>query len=172
MTTQLADQLKGLAGRITPGEWLYRPEPEYDGWGILRMAPDAEGWRPVIMQACDPRYINEECLSEHRRAKTDPWQANAEFIALARNNLPAIIAALEEVGRLKARLISEREENLWNAYHTGDVKDGRWTHMYMSDGEWLAQECGFDSRLPEYPDDEIRAAIPIAATRVALGDAV
>jgi len=74
------------------------------------------------------------------------------------------------VERLKAdkaglveRLITSTEENLWNAYHAGHVTDGKWTHMHMSDGEDLAQQCGFDPRLAYYSDDAIRAAIPIAA---------
>lgn len=60
-------------------------------------------------------------------------------------------------------LIAEREDNLWNAYHTGHVREGRWTHMFMSDGEWLARCCGFDPKLADYDDQEIRAAIPKAA---------
>ena len=60
-------------------------------------------------------------------------------------------------------LVEEREENLWNAYNSGAVRDGRWTHMFMSDGEWLARQCGFDSREADYDDAEIRAAIPKAA---------
>ena len=70
------------------------------------------------------------------------------------------------VAELEAALVSEREENLWHAYHAGHAKDGRWTHMFMSDGEWLAGECGFDCRLADYDDIAIQAAIPAAAKRV------
>ena len=68
-----------------------------------------------------------------------------------------------EVERLREALAEAREETLWNAYRTGHVKDGLWSHLFMSDGEWLAQECGFDPTEYEYPDDEIRAAIPKVA---------
>lgn len=86
-------------------------------------------------------------------------------IRLASSATPAgEVAALQaEVRRLREALVAERENNLWSAYNTGHTKDGRWTHMFMSDGEWLARECGFDPKLPDYPDDDIRAAIPAAA---------
>ena len=76
----------------------------------------------------------------------------------------ARIAALEgRIAELEAKLVSEREDNLWEAYNSGHVKDGRWSHMFMSDGEWLAQQCGLDPRQADYPDYVIRAAIPKAA---------
>ena len=73
-----------------------------------------------------------------------------------------------EVTRLRALLVEERTDNLWNAYNTGLVRDGRWTHMFMSDGEWLAYECGLDPGKADYPDDVVQAAIPIAAGRALL----
>jgi FtsZ-binding cell division protein ZapB len=74
-----------------------------------------------------------------------------------------------EVERLREALVAEREENLWSAYATGDVIGDEWTHLFMSDGEWLAKECGFDPRQGYYSAAAIRNAIPIAA-RAALGD--
>lgn len=68
-----------------------------------------------------------------------------------------------EVAQLRGALISEREENLWDAYNSGFEKDGQWTHMFMSTGEWLARECGFDPKLGHYDAAEIKAAIPKAA---------
>lgn len=68
-----------------------------------------------------------------------------------------------EVQSLRDDLQDERADNLWNAYNTGHTRAGRWTHMFMSDGEWLARTCGFDPKLPDYDDAEIRAAIPKAA---------
>lgn len=68
-----------------------------------------------------------------------------------------------ENAKLREALVKECEENLWNAYSTGHVKDGLWSHLYMSDGERLARECGFDPTQYEYPDADIRAAIPRAA---------
>lgn len=77
--------------------------------------------------------------------------------------------AADEIERLSEMLVEEREENLWNAYHSGHARNGRWTHMFIRDGEWLASQCGFDPRQPHYDDAEIRAAIPKAA-RAALGE--
>ena len=73
-----------------------------------------------------------------------------------------------EIELLREALIEERTEILWSAYNTGLVRDGRWTHMFMSDGEWLASECGLDPSEADYPDDVVRDAIPIAAGRVLL----
>lgn len=84
--------------------------------------------------------------------------------------------AADEIASLRARvealetaLVSEREDNLWNAYHTGFVRNGEWDHMCMSDGEWLARECGFNASDCRFPDAAIRDAIPKAA-RQALKD--
>jgi hypothetical protein len=63
-------------------------------------------------------------------------------------------------------LVEEREDRLWNAYHTGYVKDGRWGHMFMSDGEWLAKECGFNPRDADYDNEAVKTAIPVSARRV------
>jgi hypothetical protein len=65
--------------------------------------------------------------------------------------------------RLREALVEEREENLWNAYNSGHVKNGEWTHLFMSEGEWLARECGFDPKDGSYPAEMIKAAIPVAA---------
>ena len=67
--------------------------------------------------------------------------------------------------RLRAALIEERTETLWNAYGAGMERDGRWRHMCMSDGEWLEFECGLDNNQPDHPADVVKAAIPLAAER-------
>lgn len=79
----------------------------------------------------------------------------------------ALTAQADEIERLRAALIEEREDNLWEAYNSGNVKDGQWTHMFMSDGEWLARECGLDPSQGYYDDAEVRAAIPRAALKAA-----
>ena len=79
------------------------------------------------------------------------------------NALDNMDAAYRRCERLREALVAEREENLWSAYATGDVKGDEWTHMFMSDGEWLAKECGFDPRQGYYSAEAIRNAIPIAA---------
>lgn len=74
------------------------------------------------------------------------------------------ITALSERNRvLEEALVNERIDNLWNAYHSGYEKDGRWTHCCMSDGEWLARECGFDPSEREYDAEAVKAAIPKSA---------
>lgn len=87
--------------------------------------------------------------------------------------------AADEIASLRARveametaLVSEREDNLWNAYHSGHVKDGEWDHMCMSDGEWLAHECGFNVKDRRIADADIRAAIPEAARQALKGTPV
>lgn len=82
-----------------------------------------------------------------------------------------MLEAADRIDALEKALVEEREENLWNAYHSGGVRDGRWTHMFMSGGEWLARQCDFDPQLPGYDDAEIKAAIPIAARKALKGDA-
>lgn len=69
----------------------------------------------------------------------------------------------EEIDRLGEALVAEREENLWSAYNTGDVRGDEWTHLYMSDGEWLVRQCGLDPKQIYYKAEQIRNAIPIAA---------
>jgi len=50
-------------------------------------------------------------------------------------SLKARIEALErELAEARDALVAEREETLWSAYSSGLEKDGRWTHMFMSDG--------------------------------------
>ena len=67
--------------------------------------------------------------------------------------------------RLREALIEERTETLWSAYNTGAEQDGRWRHMCMSDGEWLARECGLDASQADYPADVVKGEIPLAAER-------
>jgi hypothetical protein len=94
------------------------------------------------------------------------FQHSTVVIAGLNDHIEALTAENE---RLREALVAEREENLWSAYATGDVIGDEWTHLFMSDGEWLAKECGFDPRQGYYSAAAIRNAIPIAA-RAALGD--
>ena len=76
------------------------------------------------------------------------------------------IEALEaENARLRESFVQEREENLWNAYATGIERNGEWDHCCMSDGEWLAAECGFDPAKRVYHANAIKEAIHKAAVR-------
>jgi hypothetical protein len=95
----LSQQLREAGEKATPGAWAYRPD-KYDDWGVVKSAPTPtehfpEGIRCVLAQVRDNRFLDEEVLNAHRRAGTDPWQANARLIVLLRNNLDTIIAALE-----------------------------------------------------------------------------
>ena len=76
-----------------------------------------------------------------------------------------VLTLTSERDRLRAALIAERIDTLWNAYSTGMERDGRWRHMCMSDGEWLEHECGLDDSQRDHPADEVKAAIPLAAKR-------
>lgn len=114
-------------------------------------------------------------MTDHltRAAELRKWsnKRDVDSYALATelaDALESLAAAEAENERLRKALCIEREDNLWNAYYTGHVRPGgEWDHCCMSDGEGLARECGFDPRKRVYPDDEIRAAIPVAAQRYA-----
>jgi hypothetical protein len=174
LVVELIERLRKLDEAATPGPWAYRPE-EYDDWGTVRGPKLPTEHFPEGLAAClarfrDHRFLDEAALSEHRTARTDPWEANARLVVALRNEaLPTLAAQAAEIERLRGLLADEREENLWNAYNTGhEAGDGRWTHMSMSDGEWLVRECGLDPKIGHYDAATIKAAIPIAA-RQALG---
>ncbi len=202
----IADAEAALEG-VTPGEW----KAAYSKW-----EPDN-----FIVQTDHPCRRVLAQFDGDGDGPDDQSLADARFIAWARNNVPALLAALRamqaecnqwrvdceefrrdkeaaeatvahvmrhsdneteranraeatvatltaQVGAMRGALIAEREENLWNAYHTGIERDGRWSHAFMSDGEWLARECGFDAKAGDYPAEAIKAAIPEAAKRAAL----
>lgn len=77
----------------TPGPWLYRPH-EYADWG------DVYAGQFRICQARDPLRMDGRVLSEHRKNGTDPWGANAVFIAAA----PAMADQIEALQAENARL--------------------------------------------------------------------
>lgn len=103
-----------------------------------------------------------ERLNRNAGWRNAQWQCITDP-ALLTEAAHHIAAQDAEVARLREALGEAREEALWCAYHAGHVKDGRWTHMFMSDGEGLAADCGFDPRQADYDDAAIRAAIPVAA---------
>jgi hypothetical protein len=91
------ERLRELDAAATAGPWAYRPEL-HDDWGVVRAG------RFWICQAKDPAVCTDEQLSEHRAAKTDPWQGNAELIPFLRNAVPAILAMAEGNARLREAL--------------------------------------------------------------------
>lgn len=80
----------------TPTPWAYRPK-EYDDWGVIRgpAADDGFGW--IVASARAGRSVTPEEESDHRRAKTDPYGANATFIVRACNAYDDLVAVLATV---------------------------------------------------------------------------
>lgn len=83
----------------TPGPWFYRPS-EYDDWGTVRTAPDAEGRMRHICQARNPD-VDHEGYAEYRANGRDPFEANARLIAQA----PTLLAHLEWAAKFLQPLI-------------------------------------------------------------------
>ena len=84
-------------------------------------------------------------------------------LRLSNEDYEVVVDAIDEIERLREKLIKEREDNLWNAYNTGAERSGEWSHCFMSDGEWLVRELGLDPLKCHYSINEIKAGIPIAA---------
>ncbi len=149
----MTDELMALLAKATADDFeKARGAPAPDSIWLIYGGGGETWWHTVA----DPEGNDEPSVPYVRADKVE---------ALI-TELPALIA---EVERLREALVSEREENLWKAYDSGHVKDGQWTHMFMSDGEWLAVECGFNPRDGYYDDAAIKAAIPNAARAALAG---
>lgn len=96
------EAIEALAKAATPGPWRAKPH-EFDDWGVIR-SPDG---LQVALAMDGIRYFGgyDDLLNSHRRANTDPTQHNMDFIAHAREDVPALIA---EVRRLR-----EENDALW-----------------------------------------------------------
>lgn len=111
MTTIPPDQIKDLlrlCEAATPGPWRYRPD-QYDDWGIVRAPRDTElGSNPIIANVRSAKYEDAATLGNHRRNGTDPYEANAKFVAAARTALPALLqeraGLVERIERLEKAL--------------------------------------------------------------------
>jgi hypothetical protein len=79
-------------------------------------------------------------------------------------------AARAEVERLRKRLAESIESEMWSAYAAGVTSGGDWMCGGMSDAEWLVRELGMDVSAGRYDDADVKAAIPAAAARAALGE--
>lgn len=91
---RLAEIRAGLEG-VPAGPWAYRPA-EHDDWGVVRYrADDGDRWWHLL-QARAP-YTDEEDLSAHRHARTDPWGALAKHISrLDPQTISALLARLDK----------------------------------------------------------------------------
>jgi len=154
MTDIVERAMKALEG-TTDGEWHLYVDEDRDAiavtaWGV-RPNGGHFSWYLARMPLPDKHLTREQI------------NANARFIAFARTGVPELV---EEVKRLREALGDAREDIMWSAYGTGAVKDGRWSHLFMSDGEWLARELGFDPKQSDYDDEVVKAAIPVKAREV------
>jgi hypothetical protein len=73
----------------------------------------------------------------------------------------AMVKLAAENARLRAALRESIEDNMWNAYHIGIVKDGKWMDGGMSDAEGLRRELGLADGW--HDAEAIQDAIPAAA---------
>jgi hypothetical protein len=91
---ELAAMLRAMAAKVGPSAWAHRPQ-EYDDWGTIRMTErDEFGFQRWVCKCAFVASPDE--LTEHRTKGTDPSEPVASLIVALRNNLPAIIAALEK----------------------------------------------------------------------------
>ena len=97
-------ELRRLCAEATPGPWLYCPLP-HDDWGTVRVS--VGDMMPFVAIGRSGGVAAD--LDQHRRDGTDPYGANARFIAAARAALPQL---LDEVERLKAEVARARAEGV------------------------------------------------------------
>ncbi len=105
-----------------------------------------------------------------RLAEALAEQKQEGVFALGLKSSAALNAAADEIDRLREALGETREELMWSAYATGAERDGQWSHLFMSDGEWLARELGLDPKQGLYDAAEVKAAIPVRARALLPGD--
>lgn len=116
--TDIINRAKAALEGIAEGSWRYRPQ-KYDDWGVVRggkMEGDPS-WLGYICQAKDQR-VTEEQENEARRNGTDPWEANACFIADAPDLIRDLVA---EVERLRGVLeLFANDANWFAAINNGE----------------------------------------------------
>lgn len=147
--TLKAETLRALAEKATPGPWAYRPD-EHDDWGMVKSPRQAvegfkDGLRCCLAQFRHPDALDEEVLSKHRAAKTDPWRGNAELVTYLRNAVPEILALLEadkdeRVAALEAENGRMREA-LTDADQALAAMSDQWTSGWFENGNMYAHEA-------------------------------
>lgn len=95
-TPEAMDALRARLAALPCRPWLYRPV-EHDDWGCVR---SADGW-PIVRPTIPRWSLTDDDLGEHRRAKTDPVEAIARFLAEAPEIVEGLVAEIE---RLRARV--------------------------------------------------------------------
>lgn len=130
-TTGLVE-IKGWLANSPAGPWSYRPD-EYDDWGIVKCAPDDEGRRFVICQARGEPF-DEGSLNQHRRDKTDPWEAPAKLIAA----VPTMIDLLSTQETTIAELVAALA---WRPISDTVWHDGRDVVLLANGMEVQARFC-------------------------------
>jgi hypothetical protein len=98
--TMLSEQLRELAGKATPGDWVIEEDPVQDGSHMTLVAtPGKHGCNGTWIASTFHNW-NYTDYGE-RRISWKEAESNAALIALLASNLPAIITALEAQEKLK-----------------------------------------------------------------------
>ncbi len=90
------------------------------------------------------------------------WGFDALVNTLAEHRMP-YVKIIEELTAKNAALVNELKdfkiEQIEAAYNSGSKSGDRWSHMFISDGEWLCSILGFNPKQGWYPISDIRSGI-------------
>lgn len=100
-------EIAARAEAATKGPWLARPL-DYDDWGTVRTEAVGPDHGFVVANARHGRDVSDDELNEHRRAKTDPYGHNTDFIAQSRTDVPALLSHIAS----QAQTIATRDFEL------------------------------------------------------------
>jgi hypothetical protein len=110
MTPSELQAIRERAESATPGPWRVRPD-EYDDWGVVKAFLPEDG-TIYVARAGAGRYVPSHEISQHRLKGTDPYQHNADFIAHARADIPALLAEIERLQGIVDYLTSRQPDTL------------------------------------------------------------
>lgn len=119
-TDTLIERLEALLSAGNGYPWAYRPK-QYDDWGFIRCAPDAEGreWIAAISHGGG----RDDNLDEHRRNRTDPYEPHGRLIVEAVNALPTLLSALRSTAKEVDRLRIQMERIGWHDLTATEARD-------------------------------------------------